>query len=105
MERALALVDACEVEARKRGCLRIRCRVAADIDANFFWQAAGYKPIAQTTSTWLNVKESASRRPLYIYDKSLDQGSLFDLTVGSLTVPEGLEIIELSRPDDPEAGL
>lgn len=88
MERALRLVDACEVEARKRGSLRIRCRVAADIEANFFWRAAGYQPIAQTISTWLNVKESLSRRPLLIYDKSLAQGSLFDLTVGSLTVPE-----------------
>ena len=91
MERALKLVDACEVEARKRGCLRIRCRVAVDIDANFFWRAAGYQPIATTTSTWLNVKESMSRRPLFIYDKALDQGSLFDLSVGSLTVPEIFE--------------
>lgn len=107
MERALAIVDACEVEARKRGCLRIRCRVAADIDANFFWQAAGYRPIAKTKSTWLNVKESASQRPLFIYDKALDQGSLFDLTVGSLTVPDvsELAIIAFSNPDDPVAGL
>lgn len=94
MERALRLVGACEDEARRRGSLRIRCRVAADIDANFFWRAAGYKPIAMTTSTWLNVRESASKRPLLIYDKPLDQGSLFDLTVGSTTVPAlGKEIM------------
>jgi GNAT superfamily N-acetyltransferase len=88
MERALMLVDFIEAEARRRGAPRIRHRVAADIEANFFWQAAGYTPIAMTTSTWLNVRESISRRPLLIYDKPLDQGSLFALTVGSLTVPE-----------------
>lgn len=88
MERALALVFACEDEARKRGCRRIRCRVAADIEANFFWRAAGFRAIATTASTWMNVKESKSRRPLLIYDKALDQGALFDLEVGSLTVPE-----------------
>jgi GNAT superfamily N-acetyltransferase len=94
MERALKLVDAVETEARKRGSLRIRHRVAADIEANFFWRAAGYTPIAVTTSTWLNVKESASKRPLLIYDKPLDQGSLFGLTVGSTTVPTiGREIM------------
>lgn len=87
MERALKLVDAIESEARRRGMLRIRNRVAADIEANFFWRAAGYRPIAMTTSTWLNVRESVSKRPLLIYDKPLDQGSLFDLTVGSVTAP------------------
>lgn len=96
MERALRLVGACEDEARKRGSLRIRCRVAADIEANFFWRAAGYEPIAMTTSTWLNVRESISRRPLLIYDKPLDQGTLFDLTVGSTTVPVlGREIMSV----------
>lgn len=94
MERALKLVDNVEEEARRRGSLRIRHRVAADIEANFFWRAAGYTPIAVTTSTWLNVKESKSKRPLLIYDKPLDQGSLFGLTVGSTTIPtHGREIM------------
>jgi len=87
MERALKLVDSFEMEARRRGMLRVRHRVAADIEANYFWRAAGYTPVAITTSTWLNVRESLSRRPLFIYDKPLDQGQLFGLTVGSVTVP------------------
>ena len=95
MERALRLVDACENEARRRGSRRIRCRVAADIEANMFWRAAGYEPIAITNSTWLNVRESISRRPLFIYDKSLDQGTLFGLSVGSVTVPQLVPLDEL----------
>lgn len=77
MERALMMVDVIEAEARRRGMLRIRHRVAADIEANFFWRAAGYTPVALVRSTWMNVKESISRRPLIVYDKALDQQLLF----------------------------
>ncbi len=73
MERALRLVDAIEREARRRHCPRLRCRVAADIEANYFWRAAGYVPVAETVSTWLNLRESLSRRPLIVYDKPLAQ--------------------------------
>ena len=86
MERALRLVAVCEDEARKRGSRRIRCRVAADIEANYFWRAAGFEPVATTTSTWLNVRESVSKRPLIVYDKPLDQGLLFGPSVGALAV-------------------
>jgi len=100
MERALRLVDSFEQEARQRGMLRVRHRVAADIEANFFWRAAGYTPVAVTTSTWLNTRESISRRPLFIYDKALDQGQLFGLVVGSLTAPEPSLVPEGPDPDE-----
>lgn len=99
MERALKLVDSFETEARRRGMVRVRHRVAADIEANYFWRAAGYTPVAVTTSTWLNTRESLTRRPLFIYDKLLDQGSLFDLTVGSLTAPNGALLEVPEGPD------
>lgn len=77
LERALRLVSFIEDEARRRGSLRLRCRVAADIEANFFWRAAGYLPVAETTSTFLNTRESKSKRRLIVYDKELDQQTLF----------------------------
>lgn len=76
MERALLLADAIEAEARRRHCPRLRCRVAADIEANLFWRAAGYVPVAETVSTWMNLRESNSRRPLIVYDKPLAQLAL-----------------------------
>jgi ribosomal protein S18 acetylase RimI-like enzyme len=80
LERALRLVDAVETEARRRGSLRLRCRVAHDIEANFFWQAAGYVPVAETVSTYLNLRPSSSGRRLIVYDKELDQQLLFAVT-------------------------
>jgi ribosomal protein S18 acetylase RimI-like enzyme len=77
MERAMSLAEAIEVEAVRRGSRRLRCRVAFDLDANFFWQALGYTAVATTTSTWLNLRESQSKRPLIVYDKALDQLALF----------------------------
>jgi GNAT superfamily N-acetyltransferase len=79
MTRALLLMDTMEEEARKRGCPFIRARVAYDIEANFFWRAAGYIPVTTTTSTWLNIRESKSKRPLIVYDKPLDQLALFPI--------------------------
>lgn len=87
MERALLLVDSIEDEARRRASLRIRCRVAYDIEANFFWLAAGYEPVTTVTSTWLNTRESASRRPLIVYDKELSQMTLFEASAGTLRPP------------------
>jgi ribosomal protein S18 acetylase RimI-like enzyme len=69
MERALRLVDTVETEAWKRGAARIRCRVAADIEATLFWRAAGFEVVGETTSTWLNLRDAKARRPLLIYEK------------------------------------
>lgn len=71
MERAMRLVDAIQAEAIIRHLPLIRCRVAADIEANLFWQAIGYTAIDTTTSTWLNIKESKSKRPIILYEKPL----------------------------------
>jgi GNAT superfamily N-acetyltransferase len=76
LERAMRLEATVEAEAQRRWCPLIRCRVAFDIEANFFWRAVGYRPIATTTSTWLNLRESKSRRPLVVYEKQL-QAALF----------------------------
>jgi hypothetical protein len=78
MERALSLADAVEAEAKRRNSGRMRCRVAYDIEANLFWRAAGYVPTATVVSTWLNLHESKSKRPLIVYDKVLSQPRLFD---------------------------
>ena len=59
--RALLMLD--QIEAKARGLNRkgVTCRVAMDLESNVFWRAVGYCPIAQTTSTWLNQKESQSK--------------------------------------------
>jgi hypothetical protein len=76
MDRALALEGVVDCEARRRLKSRIRCRVAFDIEANFFWVAIGYVPVATVTSTWMNQRESASKRPLVVYDKIICQPEL-----------------------------
>lgn len=87
MARALLLMDTMEEEAKRRGNPKIRARVAFDIEANFFWRAAGYHPVNMVTSTWLNTRESKSKRPLIVYDKVLDQLPLFPLDVGFIEIP------------------
>jgi hypothetical protein len=77
MERALRLEAMVDAEARARTMPCIRCRVAVDLEANLFWTAAGYSPIATTTSTWVNQHESKSRRPLIVYEKRVCQPMLF----------------------------
>lgn len=77
MERAMILEGVVDAEARARTKQRIRCRVAFDIEANFFWQAIGYNAIATVTSTWMNQGESKSRRPLVVYDKIICQPELW----------------------------
>jgi predicted GNAT superfamily acetyltransferase len=79
MERALALTDCLEAQARSRGIPLVRCRVAHDIEANLFWSAAGYLPIGMTMSTFLNTRASKSRRPIIQYEKLLNQGRLWPL--------------------------
>jgi hypothetical protein len=76
MERAIALEAVVDTEARARLKPRIRCRVAFDIEANFFWKAIGYTAITTTASTWMNHGESKSKRPLIVYDKILCQPEL-----------------------------
>ncbi len=76
MERAIELESVVSKESLSRTKARIRCRVASDIEANWFWKAIGYTPVAELTSTWLNQRESQSRRPLTVYDKILCQPEL-----------------------------
>lgn len=80
MERAMALESAVDREARKRRSNRIRCRVAYDIEANFFWRAIGYDVVATVTSTWMNQRESKSKRPLIVYDKIICQPDMFSFS-------------------------
>jgi hypothetical protein len=75
--RALLMADEVEREARKRGNWGIKCRVAYDLESNHFWRAIGYVPLRQVVSTWLNQRESKSKRPLWLYLKKLG-GGLFD---------------------------
>lgn len=77
--RALLMADEVQREAEKRYCTAIKCRVAFDLESNHFWRAIGYEPIKQVTSTWLNQKESKSKRPLILYRKELTVNSLFAL--------------------------
>ena len=66
-ERATALESIARVGAKELNKTGVKCRVAFDIEANFFWRALGYVPVKQVVSTWLNQKESKSRRPLWLY--------------------------------------
>jgi predicted GNAT superfamily acetyltransferase len=72
MERALSLESQFASESKSRGHARIRARVAADIEATLFWAAAGYDVVGQCTSTFLNVRESKSKRLLLEYEKEID---------------------------------
>lgn len=70
--RASLLEATVRDEARKYNCNGISCRVAFDLESNFFWRAMGYTPIRQVTSSFLNHRESKSKRPLWVYYYSLD---------------------------------
>ena len=76
MERAVSLEGVVSAESWRRGMKRIRCRVAFDIEANWFWKAVGYSPVATVTSTWMNQRESIRKRPLVVYDKIICQPEL-----------------------------
>jgi len=65
--RASMLESAVRKEAIRSKCVGITCRVAFDLESNFFWRAIGYIPVREITSTWLNQKESKSKRPLWVY--------------------------------------
>ncbi len=69
--RAMMMEAAVDEEARKRSLSSIKCRVAFDLESNWYWKAIGYVPITTVISTWLNQKESKSRRPIIVYQKDL----------------------------------
>lgn len=71
--RALLLVSAVEAEARARGMQRIEARVAADLEANLFWRAAGYELGADTVSTFLNRSIAKSGRVILVYNKEISE--------------------------------
>lgn len=68
--RALLMVDHVEDRAHQLNKSGVTCRVAMDLESNMFWRGVGYNPVGETISTWLNQKESASKRPLFVYEKS-----------------------------------
>ena len=80
MERAMLLESAIAIEAERRQCVRIKCRVAFDIEANHFWRAIGYEPVRTVISTWLNLRESKCKRPLIVYERALTARLLFGFT-------------------------
>ncbi len=67
--RAILLEKQVDKRARYLNLSSIKCRVAIDLESNFYWKAMGYIPIETVTSTWLNQRESISKRPLIIYKK------------------------------------
>jgi hypothetical protein len=74
--RALMLINQVEIDAKRLQKQGIKARVAHDLESNYFWKACGYEIVKQVTSTWLNQRESKSKRPLNIYFKPLT--SLFE---------------------------
>jgi hypothetical protein len=74
--RASMLENAVRQEAINNKCVGITCRVAFDLESNFFWRAMGYIPVREITSTWLNQKESKSKRPLWVYYLALKNDEL-----------------------------
>lgn len=75
--RAMLMANEVEAEARRRNKLGIKCRVAYDLESNYFWRAIGYVPERQVISTWLNQRESKSKRPLWLYFKEFEGVGLF----------------------------
>lgn len=71
--RACMLENKVFQESLKNGFTKIKCRVAYDLDANFYWKALGYKPIITKISTWLNQKESKTKRQIILYEKKIKQ--------------------------------
>ena len=69
-ERATLLEDQINKDAHHYNKDGIECRVAFDLESNFYWRAMGYEPMKKVVSTWLNQKESKSKRPLWHYRKS-----------------------------------
>lgn len=69
--RAMMMEAAVTEEAMKRELSSIKCRVALDLESNWYWKAIGYVPISTVISTWLNQRESQSRRPIIVYQKDL----------------------------------
>ncbi len=76
--RATLLEQSIEHYAKHTARDGIECRVAVDLESNFYWRAMGYEPIKQVVSTWLNQKESKSKRPLWHYKKSFGNLPLFE---------------------------
>lgn len=72
--RALMMADEIEKDAREFGKKGLTCRVAYDLESNWFWRAIGYEPVEKVTSTWLNQRESKSKRPLWVYRKWFNTG-------------------------------
>ena len=70
--RAMLIINHVERQCRIREVGVITCRVAMDLESNFFWRAIGFIPVKEVISTWLNQKESKSKRPLWIYRKEVE---------------------------------
>jgi len=70
--RALMMLDYVESVAKKLGKTAIAARVAIDLESNLFWSGCGYEIKSTTTSTWLNQKESKSKRQLHYYVKYIN---------------------------------
>jgi N-acetylglutamate synthase-like GNAT family acetyltransferase len=60
-----ALVKLIEADARAAGQIALQCCCAADLDANQFWSAEGFKPIC-----WL-TPDNARKRPVICWRKPL----------------------------------
>tara|TARA_R100001377_G_scaffold82000_1_gene61933 strand:- start:1242 stop:1781 length:540 start_codon:yes stop_codon:yes gene_type:complete len=71
-QRAIMLESEVEKETKERQLWSIKCRVAYDLESNWYWKAIGYIPVENTISTWLNQKESKSKRPIIVYEKMLN---------------------------------
>jgi hypothetical protein len=70
--RAFMLEAEVVAEAKRRGLTGIKCRVAADLESNFYWKAMGYLPTEVCVSTWLNQRESKSKRQIILYYKQIE---------------------------------
>jgi hypothetical protein len=86
--RALLMADEIESDARRFNKKGLTCRVAYDLESNHFWRAIGYEPMQLVTSTWLNQKESKSKRPLWVYRKWF-AGTLFEMHGANLITLDG----------------
>ena len=69
-------VEIGEKRAKELRKVSITARVAIDLESNLFCSGCGYNISATTISTFLNQKESKSKRQLHYYVKDIN--SLFN---------------------------
>ena len=69
IERGKALVTAIQDVADRKGHYGLRCRVAADLEANAFWQAIGFDQVGEGMGRFLWKPAGPKSRLVRVYER------------------------------------